>query len=190
MLTKNKIELFRGLSDLASCSVRIKSIENLAQETGKFLESIIEVLYLKLYFYDFNEGRLSLYYARVSSNEANDSSENPHLEGFLDEVFKSNEVIHIKDTANGTHQFPAGTAQNDSGGSLLYIPITRDDNSVGVIEIVSAQQNRFSELDITILKYVADTTGSFYSNLQYNEKLDKTLEEARILDTIAKERGS
>jgi len=187
MLTKNKIELFRGLSDLASSSVRIKSIENLAQETGKFLESIIDVLYLNLYFYDFKEERLCLYYARGSSNETKGSSENTLLDGLLDEVFKSNEILHIKDTANGTYPFPAGTAQNVSGGSLLYIPITRDDNSVGVIGLVSAQKNRFTELDITILNYLADTIGSFYSNLQHNEKLDKTLEEARILETIAKE---
>ena len=194
MLTKTKQELFSKLGKLTSAYNNIDTIEELAQEIGKFLETITEIEYTGLYFYDFNEDRIKLYWAKgfsVQKKEETESAdedvEKKTMRRFTNHVLESKETLCINDLEKEASKFNVRSSRSDTLGSGLFLPVMEGNHAAGVIGLISPKNNRFSELEIEILTLVANTVGVFYTSLSNKSKKDKSIQEINFLSSIPKE---
>ncbi len=187
MSAKDRTELFNKFTDLISAFHRIHTIEDLAQEVSNFLDTLLDIEYSGLYFYDFNEERLRLYWAKGFTEEERAEAERTAMDRHPGRVFRSREILYTNETEKDYFELTSSSNRHFTVRSRLYVPVMNKDQAVGTIELVSSQANRFTDFEIAALTFVANTAGTFYSVMLYQEGILHITRQNKSLVTIASE---
>ena len=177
-------ELFSQLGDFTSRLLQVESVQGLATEVEQFIERVIDIEYTGVYFFDPAAKILRLFYAKGFNEEERLNAESTAMERHPGTVFKTGKTIHIPDVRIDPEQVTMDSQRSFDVRSRLYVPVMNQDEVLGTIGFVSSQANRFAESDLALLTFIANTAGSFYSDLLNRQKIEQYNEQVRVLSTF------
>lgn len=149
ILTKEDERLIRQLQALIEDEP--DRIANLANASALLKQHLNDVNWLGFYLPDANTLVLGPFQGLPACVRI------PAGEGVCGTAAKENQTIRVKDV----HAFPGHIACDTASESEIVVPINKNDEFVGVLDIDSPNQNRFSEDDEYFLEQFTATLSAY-----------------------------
>lgn len=187
-IEKNDIEVWikDGVTQLNQILMNLKSVNEVSDESIKFISKYINAGVGVFYFYEEDKNKLQQYasYAHVVRDELSTSF--TLKEGVVGQVAFQKEPILLKNIKKNTNLITTGTITQASYNTYTF-PLVYNDELFGVIELGS-----FNEFNKQTLQFLENITKaiciSLSTSIQAN-KVQKLLENTRIAnDRLEKQR--
>lgn len=176
------LALIKKMDRFSSALSTVKSLDRLTKVIEELIDDVVKVEQTGLYLYDFDEGRLKLYYARGFSQEEKEIAEKTAMETHPGKVFRTRTLLYIPDVQSDPDNLSNENPSSFTARSRLYIPIMNGSECVGAFGIVSTVSHRFTEEHLAILTFIAKIAGAVYKEIYSGKQLQKTETRLRLHD--------
>jgi transcriptional regulator with GAF, ATPase, and Fis domain len=172
-MDNTNIELVSKLGVIASTLSSIEDLKTLALSVNRIVDTIIDVKYNGLYFFDQDIGKLQLHYAKGLNKQEQRIAEQTAMERHPGWVYQNKEVLLISDT----HKEKSGQSLDAERSfvirSRVWLPIMSLDIVVGAFGLASTKVDSFSKEHISLLTFVCNLVGVVYNNITLKNKQQK-----------------
>ena len=168
----HNIEFINTLHDiekLVSSFSDITSYESLIENIKTQIEKVAPNDTTGMYLIDERENTLKLFYAKGFSFEEMKEAENTAMERHPGHVYRTGEVLWVKDQLTENNPFSIDSRKNSQTRSRVYVPVKLKDQIIGVFGIQSKEPNAFTERHLAVLKVFAALAADSYSLIKQNQ---------------------
>ena len=174
---KSKEDLIFKLGEIAADLSAITALDDLKKTVEKIVNSIVDVQYWGMYFYDESSNSFKMLSAKGFTLEELREAERTAIDRHPGWVFKSQKKLYIKDTLTDKSGKSTDSKRNFEVRSRLWLPILCNGKSIGAFGFASIYPNYFNEEHISTLSFVCHLSGVVYHNIELLElKKEQTLE--------------
>jgi signal transduction histidine kinase len=164
-----KPSLIKKLGEIATSLSSIKNLSALENTVDEIVTSIVKVEYSGLYLYNFETKKFKIINAKGFSEVEKHEAERTAMDRHPGWVFKTREMLYIKDTLNDSSGDSFDSKRAFVVRSRLWLPVISNDRPIGAFGFSSIYPNNFNEEHITTLFFVCNLAGVIYENLQLQE---------------------
>jgi signal transduction histidine kinase len=164
-----KTSLIKKLGEIATSLSSIKNLSALENTVDEIVTSIVKVEYSGLYLYNFETKKFKIINAKGFSEVEKHEAERTAMDRHPGWVFKTREMLYIKDTLNDSSGDSFDSKRAFVVRSRLWLPVISNDRPIGAFGFSSIFPNNFNEAHITTLVFVCNLAGVIYENLQLQE---------------------
>ncbi len=177
-------EQTRTLEYIATSISSAKTLQELALLVEDIVDDLIEIEYSGLYFFDPQEVRLKLLFAKGFSEKERTEAERTAMDRHPGRVFVSRQLLHVADTQKDPTGSKSSSGRSFVIRSRLYIPVEHHDECIGCFGFAATAPNAFSEQHIQLLRFVGNLAGVVYENLHAHEALEQKISEIERVNRL------
>ncbi len=174
---KSKEDLIIKLGEIAADLSSIRDLKALEKTVAKTVNSIVDVKYWGMYFYDESTNNFYMLSAKGFSIEERDEAEKTAIDRHPGWVFESKKMLYIKDTLTDNSGNSLDSKRGFEVRSRLWLPIISNDKALGAFGFASIYPKYFNKEHISTLSFVCNLAGVVYNNIKLIEsKKEQTIE--------------
>ncbi|MEN0061698.1 MAG: ATP-binding protein [Myxococcota bacterium] len=153
------------LTEVVGAFSAAQDLETVAVQVERTIDRLIEVQHSGLYFWDANQERMRLLFARGFSDDERRDAERTAWYRHPGAVFRSQQMLHVPDTARDEKGQSQSSRRSFCIRSRLYMPVVWRGESIAVLGLASREPDAFNEAHIYVLRFVCRLTGVVYGQI-------------------------
>lgn len=169
-MNEPNLKLVSKLGLIASTISSVKDLKSLTRSINLIVDSIIDVKYNGLYFFDEKKENLILHHAKGFNENERKNAEKTAFERHPGWVIKNKKPLLIHDTQYDNEGNSKDSNRSFVVRSRIWLPILCKNESVGAFGMASLKPNDFSSQHIALLEFVCELAGVVYNNLLLSRK--------------------
>lgn len=164
MESKNKQDMVATLESIATSISSVSTASELAITIEAIVDDLVSVQYSGIYFFDPQESRLRLLFAKGFNEEERAEAEHTAMDRHPGQVFLTGQMLHVPDTELEPDR-SISSVRSFSVRSRIYLPVVVNGECVGCLGLGASTPNAFSEEHVHVLRFVGNLAGSVYRGI-------------------------
>jgi PAS domain S-box-containing protein len=171
---------------LISSFSNLDSIEKLIENIKTQIDNIAENDSVGLYFFDEEENRLRLFFAKGFNQSDIEEAEKSAMNRHPGYVYSTGNTLFVKDQNKEHNIHSIDFKENIHTGSRMYVPVKSGEKIIGAFGLQSKKVGAFSENQLSLLKVFTALSGNAYINISKNKLIEKQNQENAKLSILAR----
>jgi len=182
----DRIASIEKITALVKTFTNLNSFESLVDNIKINIDNIAKNDSTGLYFYDEDEKKLKLFYAKGFSAQEKQEAENSAMDRHPGHVFRTAETLWINDQDTEKNPISIDSKKKSHTRSRIYVPVVSNNKTIGAFGIQSEKPYAYTEKDLALLKLFASLAADAYESIKKNILISKQNEENTKLSLLAK----
>ena len=171
------IQSIKQLNKFILSISNVSSMDEMTQSIEIILKDLFNIKYIELYIIEKDSNDFNLIFSKGFTNEEKQTNSLNPMEGYPGEVYHSKKIIHITESKPFADNLFNNGEILSQFKTILFLPITDQDQVCGVLVIKDIENDRFDDEEIEILSTICHLSGAFFGKLQNTKLLNQAKKE-------------
>ncbi|MGD8702971.1 MAG: GAF domain-containing protein [Desulfosarcina sp.] len=178
---QRQLEYFKAVCEISKNIGKTRQLDNILDFIVKTIPNVMDVKACTIRLIEPSKGKLELKAAYGLSNAY--LHRGPLDDEMATYFILKGEPVLMPDATSDVHTLYHKDAAKEGVGSIIAVPIAIQEETIGMLRVLSAEQRFFSESDINFAMAIAEQSGVAIQNAIDYQKMTELLETCRSKHT-------